>query len=343
MNGRALLFAISLTAGCGLTYDFEDIENLPCSAAGACAAGFSCIYEGTGTGICVVANSRQEGDTCSDNPQCFGDLVCDNALCDVTDTQCIRQCRAPCDAADVANCADPSQLCFAARNPGAAGSGFCQAGECTSNTDCREAESCIMYAGVTLGLCTEACSPVTSSSCPAGEGCYPQAGDPTQTACSAAGTVPTGGDCSSDNCAPGNICLVVQGSGAVCLKACDPNGIAGSPCAGPTPTCVVPVSGMNYGVCSSACLPTEPQSCGNGFSCQPLNPIAWQLGACAAAGAAQDGELCAGGHIDCASGLLCSWTSGTCRPVCNGTVPCVQGMACKGINAQATFGICEAP
>ncbi len=368
---RILALSILLSS-CSLFYDFDDLNGLPCGGI-ACARGYSCLTADGEDGICIAPATRERDDTCSRNLHCKEGLICDNAFCTEGQAECERRCRLGCDPSNLLACASSSELCFPAREEGAQGQGFCQAGNCQAADDCTAGSICVRDAERTKlkGVCAESCDMLDLTSCGAERACAFWFGDLNQAACDVAGDLTTGAQCNvaTGTCAPGNICLAQPTAQdpnfSVCVQLCDPTGQRGDACRSPNPGCV-PIPGMNLGYCSAFCDPLQPGQCGTTsdgqrYACHPTNNQEFSCGAdgsgCACGRScnpdnAEPGTCAIGApclsHNDCPDSTLCSSTA-VCRPVCPirnqdfecQPMPDVAQPQCQSIGNNPTFGVCE--
>ncbi len=350
MNRLLWMFSFGLLLlSCSSLYDFDSVENLPCNAANNCAAGYTCLSDSEGA-RCVPDAVRGDGESCSRTSQCTAGLICDDKDCPANQATCpSRLCRQPCDPLDPTSCAADNQLCWTANelDPAhAGGKGFCEEGDCLDDASCGADELCLRIGAVTTGLCTSRCDPVDMESCEAGQSCRPHGSDPRQTACAPEGRALAGEACGAESCVKGLICIEDLQGVQRCAQVCDPQRQRGVGCEGPNPTCFG-IDGTTYGVCIGTCEGWNPDQCGLGFSCQPLDQE-WLQGYCGEAGSSGRGEPCPSGHVHCEPGLLCSPRSATCQPVCQvtqegescrvfgPTLNCIQAAAGRSL-----FGVCE--
>lgn len=350
MRSLCLSLLVIAVSACSGIYDFDGIENLPCTGAGNCAPGYTCLTDTEGN-RCVPDGARNDGESCSRTSQCSSGLICDDKDCRRDEANCPnRLCRQPCDPSDPGSCAADSQLCWLANDldpAHAGGKGFCEEGDCINDSECTADELCLRLGSVTKGLCTDRCDPLEPNDCEAGNSCRPHGGDPRQTACAPEGRAQGGEACGQESCIIGFICIEDLQAVERCAQVCDPQQLRGNGCEGPNPTCFA-IDGTTYGVCIGLCEGWNPDQCGLGFSCQPLEESRWTQGYCGQSGSASRGQPCPGGHVHCQTGLLCSPRSATCQPACQVTQ---QGDSCLPFGAnlnciqvlagQSTFGVCE--
>lgn len=102
--------------------------------------------------------------------------------------------------------------------------GTCVQACCGSNDHCTMGGECIgrIQGEDTVGFCVtfDNCDIVAQTGCEEGEGCY-ESGE--NNLCTTAGSAAVGAACQrSNDCAPGNICVRMEGQEPACQDACNP-------------------------------------------------------------------------------------------------------------------------
>lgn len=202
------------------------------------------------------------------------------------------------------------------------------------------------------GACESPCKLVAPQcGCAAGEGCTLD--NTGARVCQTAGGVAPGGNCSSDDCAPGGICLGTTPTTPTCGKFCATD----AQCAAPGGLCVV---GLNDGsgnpipgvmLCSENCNPTTNSGCVAGTGCTFGQEEAGQMRfftLCRGIGSGTQGAACTV-NADCAATYGCINT-GTkqCMKYCTVGSTCAGGAACSPISINGVdidiggvqYGIC---
>lgn len=176
------LAAVALpSASCSLLWVFNnDPEGLPCAdvdnetRTGRCLEGYACVFR-ENEAVCLKAGAKQAGEPCLSSEECDEDLVCatEYAQCGADgadDVNCSLvgeaaeglACRPVCDIADPSACPN-GERCFEIQ--GVEGqNGFCQAGACGEDADCRTVVGneglCSGETGQgKTGFCFEDCDP----------------------------------------------------------------------------------------------------------------------------------------------------------------------------------------
>ena len=212
-----------------------------------------------------------------------------------------------------------------------------------SNADCASLSgdnACVELVGTsgTYGVCTpfERCDPLLDR-CPAGEVCsFVQGGE---LGCAPSGAVPVRGDCSSDPCDQGLICVNLGGDvGSRCFEACDARAID-PVCQTPATRCAA-LRAQTFGICvdSTPCDPVNDacpvgQRCtiatANVTECQPVGNVA--RGNDCSAESCQRGNVCV--NVAGSAGAVC-------YEPCGPMSACSVG-ACSPNLSGFGFGICR--
>jgi len=138
--------------------------------------------------------------------------------------------------------------------------------DCEDN-DCQVARACDQYPAE--------CDPFTAEGCPAGLSCSltRDSAGRIETVCRHIGQQHVGEVCERDGnpdqlCLPGAACVLPGGAGvdAICQELC----AADSDC-GENAICGFSVTELDYGICTTACLPWAPHTrCAEGYICRPV-------------------------------------------------------------------------
>ena len=234
------LMAVLGSSACTILYATgSDEANLPCGPVGGprCLEGFACVADAAGTELCVPAGFKDVGDECTDSAECQSGAVCADAyasLCgdDDTDINCQDtsqsdtglRCRALCD--DVGGCGNGTRcFFFDGVDP------FCQAGTCSTDTDCTfnaVPGLCVAETSGRDGLCAVQCDPIgchdgSDCSCSLQEACATPVDEAlsARAVCGAIGVINPGEVCDVVNpCVDGATCAPTTAGFSQCLQWC---------------------------------------------------------------------------------------------------------------------------
>jgi hypothetical protein len=194
------------------------------------------------------------------------------------------------------------------------------------------------FAGICLG---DDCLP-PAVGCEDGQRCTVlSAGTIAVAACVPAGPVPVGGDCTTDECAPGAMCVKV-GASYVCRAYCD----AGADCGSSDQHCAWPWSPLQeIGLCTEGCDPVRQTGCGTDQGCYFMDPADGSTD-CFPAGTLPEGADCSALVDFCVPGLDCVMEPGSgpsfqyfCRAFCDAEHPCANG-TCSTTQATEALKFC---
>lgn len=246
----------------------------PSCGDGSCDGGETCKTCAKDCGACTAAcgdGSCNGTENCQSCSQDCGNCpaYCGNKTCDTDETcgSCPADCPCP-------KCGD---------------------GKCDVAT-----ENCQTCPG-DCGACPGQCSPLTSSGCPSGQQCYPQAN--ANPVCSKPGSVALGQPCIGlADCALGMLCI-----SGVCGKVCDTSGTTPAYlCKAPAECAGISVGGKtlpyNVGFCigGDTCNLVTNVGCASTLACTPVNDGK----ACVKAGTGGNGAACTSDE-DCLATHLC--------------------------------------
>jgi hypothetical protein len=276
----------SLSSSCLVLYFLnEDPNQLPCDTSndphGQCLEGYVCVSADHGDGtapqlLCVKAGFKTEGEPCAKTQECSSGLVCstfyndcagaapDDINCNlISEADKGNTCRPTCDPAKTTATCAIDERCFEVT-----GENFCQAGTCSSDSDCNTSTSdhpalCsgVESQGGKTGLCFLDCNPLncTNGQCPdcvtlsgavdVNKQCLPsvdaQLGS-LRIICDDIGTVADFQPCDGQNlCQFGSFCNITD-QGNVCTPWCD---LSAPACDNPH-VCTQIANNSNIGFCN---------------------------------------------------------------------------------------------
>jgi hypothetical protein len=193
---------------------------------------------------------------------------------------------------------------------------------------------------VDAGVCAEVPCRLVEEQCGCADGkaCQRTGATTDERSCIAAGTAAADEACALDaECAAGLACVAVLGTEGRCQRYC-----AGDGDCAPGLQCAELVEGVGIGICGSAC--TLDGGCPVGEACKielvfdfdSANVVAFPVCVPPAGNAAGNGCSLS---TECAAGLICDLTPGTCGAMCrfDGSLPCATG-TCTSVEAPILLG-----
>ncbi len=278
-----------------------------CTLSGQeCPPGEHCVPAGDLQSlVCRPSGTTPPGGPCQSHEDCAEGLGC------VPYDEGVAFCKPLCSIGEggVA-CPDDDQVCLPSFGPGGATAGACLGSDCTPpGQGCPEGQRCTVLANQVLE-------------------CVP------------AGPVGPGGDCTSDECQAGTLCLVMDGA-ARCRPFCR----GASDCVEPEDHCVFPWPFTDFGFCRPGCDPVTQEGCPPGQGCYFSDP---EVGStlCWNAGTLEEGADCSNFAEFCKPGLDCILQPGSdpyeyyCRAYCDSEHQCPSGQSCQFPPASPVMGVC---
>ncbi len=258
--------------------------------------------------VCRPDGDKLPGQPCGASG--LDDCIAGSACVDYDST--LSTCKPLCNAS--VPCSEDHLACFPWFGPGGAVAGICLGDDCLPPAvGCEDGQRCTVLSADTTAV----------------------------TACVPAGSVPVGGDCSTEECAPGAMC-VKTGPSYVCRAYCD----GGADCGSSAQHCAWPWSSVpEVGLCTDGCDPVQQTGCGTDQGCYFMDPADGSTD-CFPEGTLPEGADCSALVDFCLPGLDCVLEPGSapdfqyfCRAFCDADHPCPTG-TCTTTQATEALKFC---
>jgi hypothetical protein len=282
----------------------------PCTLGGdECEPGEKCAPLGVNEAlVCRPDGDKLPGETCGASG--LDDCAAGSACVDYDST--LSTCRPLCNT--TVPCPGDHLACFPWFGPSGSVAGICLGDDCLPPAvGCEDGQRCTVLSAASIAIA----------------------------ACVPAGPVPVGGDCSTDECAPGAMCVKV-GASYVCRAYCD----AGADCGSAHQHCAWPWPALpEIGLCTEGCDPVRQTGCGTDQGCYFMDPADGSTD-CFPAGTLPEGADCSSLVDFCLPGLDCVLEPGSgpsfqyfCRAFCDAEHLCTSGN-CSTTQATEALKFC---